>query len=201
MTPPVFFFGVLIYFLSTVSPSTALEISKSGSIVILKGSIVAGDEFEFKNFMNDPSNAAIKIVRLNSTGGKVIPARDIGRLIRSKNLTTYVDSKSDNCASACTLLFGAGVKRHYANAQNIKDGVYGFKEQAVGLGYHEGNAPLSLDGNKYSGQATADMIAAYYEFGVQNAKDIITLAPPNKLYRLSSQKALSLGIATSLSAP
>jgi hypothetical protein len=181
--------------------SHALEISKNGSVVMLKGPIVAGDEYEFKNFINDPSNASIKIVRLHSTGGKVIPARDIGRLIRSKNLTTLVDAKSDNCASACTLLFGAGVNRHYTNASNIKDGVYGFKELTVGLGYHEGNTPTSLDKNRYSGQATADMIAGYYEFGVKNAKDIITLAPPNKLYRVSSQTALQLGIATSLAAP
>jgi len=35
-----------------------------------------------------------------------------------------------------------------------------------------------LSGNKYSGQATADMIAGYYEFGVKDAKELITLAPP-----------------------
>jgi hypothetical protein len=194
-----FIFFILLCTLS--NPSSALTFTQKGQTAFLTGPIKDGDAIEFKAFINDPAQAQIKIIRLNSTGGRIIPARDIGRLIRSKNLTTYVDAKSDNCASACTLLFGAGVHRHYTNATSIKDGVYGFKDLTVGLGYHEGNESLSLDSNRYSGQATANMIAAYYEFGVQNAKDIITLAPPNKLYRISSQTALKLGIATSLSAP
>ena len=191
----------LVFAYLTIQPSLALEISKKGETVFLTGSIKDGDEINFKEFLSDPSNATIRIIRLHSTGGKVIPARDIGRIIRSKNLATFVDAKTDNCASACTVIFGSGVKRHYANGQTIKNGVYGFKDLTIGLGYHEGNAPLSRDSNRYSGQATADMIAAYYEFGVKGATDIITLAPPNKLYRISSQTALNLGIATSLSVP
>lgn len=182
-------------------PIFALEFSKRGDTVFVSGSVRGGDDGLFKEFMADPSNANIKIVRLNSTGGNVNAALYMARFIRSKNMITYVDGKSDNCASACTVLFAAGVKRHYANAQGIKDGVYGFKENPVGLGYHEGNNALSLSGNKYSGQATADMIAGYYEFGVKDAKELITLAPPNKLYRISAQTAVNHGIATSLSAP
>ena len=193
-------FGVIVfYFCISASPTFSLEISKKGDVVILKGGIKNGDEINFKEFIFDPNNSNIKIIKLNSPGGMVIPARDIGRIIRSKNLTTLLDAKSDNCASACTVIFGSGVKRIYLNGNNIKDGVYGFKELTVGLGYHEGNNPLSRDGNRYSGQATADMIGAYYEFGVKNAKDVITLAPPNKLYRISSKTAFNLGIATDIS--
>jgi hypothetical protein len=191
----------LLVTLAWSQPLLALEFSKKGDTVIVSGSVRGGDDAQFRDFMAEPGNATIKIVRLNSTGGMVIAARDMGRIIRAKNMITFVDGKSDNCASACTVIFASGVKRHYANAQGIKDGVYGFKDNPVGLGYHEGNQPLSLSSNKYSGQATADMIAAYYEFGVKDAKDVITLAPPNKLYRISAQTAANLGIATSLSAP
>ena len=197
----------LLFFLTTLSlvicarPSFALTMTAKGNTAFLSGPIIDTDEFTFKEFINDPAHAQIKIIRLNSSGGRVNPARSMGRLIRSKNLTTFIDAKTDNCASACTLLFGAGVNRHYVNAQAIKDGVFGFKEVSRGLGYHEGNEPLSRDANRYSGQATANMIAGYYELGVSKAKDLITLAPPNKLYRVSSQTALQFGLATSLSAP
>ena len=191
----------LLVTLAWSQPLLALEFIKKGDTVIVSGSVRGGDDALFRDFMAEPGNANIKIVRLNSTGGIVLAALYMGRIIRAKNMITYVDGKSDNCASACTVLFAAGVKRHYANAQNIKDGVYGFKENAVGLGYHEGRNPISLGGNKYSGQATADMITGYYEFGVKGAKDLITLSPPNKLYRVSAQTAVNLGIATSLSAP
>lgn len=194
-------FSLFLISFSFSKPLVAMEIIKKGDTALLQGGIKSGDEIKFKEFINDPTNSNIKIIKLNSSGGFVIPARDIGRLIRSKNLSTIVDGKTDNCASACTVIFGSGIKRHYVNGNSIKDGVYGFKELTVGLGYHEGNSPLSKDGNRYSGQATADMIASYYEFGVKNAKDIITLAPPNKLYRISSQTALNLGIATYLTSP
>jgi hypothetical protein len=191
---------VVLFILTTAitiaTPSHALQFAKKGDVVTLSGSINSGDEHLFKDFMNDPAQANVKWIRLNSTGGKVLPARDMGRLIRSRQLSTIVDARADNCASACTVLFGAGVKRYYLNAGAVTDGVYGFKEKPFGLGFHEGNNPSSLDGNKYSGQATADMIAAYYEFGMKNAKDIITRAPPNKLYRVSSQTAMTLAIAT-----
>ena len=194
-------FSLFLISFSFSKPLVAMEIIKKGDAALLQGGIKSGDEIKFKEFINDPTNSNIKVIKLNSSGGFVIPARDIGRLIRSKNLSTFVDGKTDNCASACTVIFGSGIKRHYVNGNSIKDGVYGFKEITVGLGYHEGNSPLSKDGNRYSGQATADMIASYYEFGVKNAKDIITLAPPNKLYRISSQTALNLGISTSSSNP
>ena len=198
------FYSVLLTVtLFAFSPESAfaLTMTAKGNTAFLSGPIIDTDEFTFKEFINDAAHAQIKIIRLNSSGGRVNPARSMGRLIRSKNLTTFIDAKTDNCASACTLLFGAGVNRHYVNAQAIKDGVFGFKEVTTGLGYHEGNEPLSRDTNRYSGQATANMIAGYYELGVPKAKDLITLAPPNKLYRVSSETALQLGLATSLSAP
>ena len=49
--------------------------------------------------------------------------------------------------------------------------------------------------------ATANVIAAYYEFDVKAAKDLITLAPPNKIYKLSAATALQLGIATHITNP
>ena len=179
----------------------SLEISRKGAIVYLSGPVVSNDQFDFKEFMTDPQQAGVQIIKLNSTGGKTLSAIHMGRLIRSLKLTTWVDAKTDNCASACTILFASGVNRHYTNAAFIKDGVYEKKSLKVGLGYHEAHVPQSLHANHYSGAATAEEIRAFYEFGSPNAARLVPLAPPDKLYKLSAQTALQLEIATSLLAP
>ena len=194
----------LIGFLLTIihhQTSSALELSKMGDVVMMSGYVNGGDDALFKDFMADPNNANIKVIRLNSTGGMAGTATRIGRLIRHKNLTTLVDGKTDNCFSACTILFSSGVRRHYINAQLIKDGVYSKPDVMPGLGFHEAHDYRSPHSHPHSGEGTAGVIAAFYEFGTKNAVDLVTLAPPNKLYYISSQTALNLGIATSLSAP
>ncbi len=183
----------------TTMPSYAIAISKSGNTVTLSGPINPGDEFSFLDFMQ--ANAAdIRIVNLNSPGGKIDPAIVMARYIRSHGLTTLLDASRAKCASACTVLFAAGTSRHYMSARGLSDGVFN-REGFIGLGYHEGNSPQSRSDNRYSGAATAQMISMYYEFGSANAADLITKAPPNKLYRVSGGTAISLGLATSEQRP
>ena len=49
-------------------------------------------------------------VHLNSLGGHAMTAREIGRILRKRNLNTYLGPK-DSCASACVDLLIAGVQR------------------------------------------------------------------------------------------
>jgi hypothetical protein len=49
-------------------------------------------------------------VYLDSPGGSVMAAMELGRFIRSKQIATKV-VKDDNCASSCVLVFAGGVKR------------------------------------------------------------------------------------------
>ena len=193
--------GCMLLGLATVNSSFALEIGIKGDTVFLTGLVVAGDQYNFKEVISDPVNSNIKIVKLNSQGGKTFVSIEIGRMIRDRSLITFVDAKSDNCASACTILFSSGVRRHYINAEFIKDGVYDKKMLKTGLGYHEAHSTLSLQSNHYSGQGTAEEIAAFYEFGSKNAVNLVTLAPPEKLYKISAKTAIELGLATSLLSP
>ena len=193
------FFSMIFFFMCT--PSIALTLSQKGEIVLLAGHINNGDDVEFKNFINSPANAQIKIIQLQSGGGNINAAKLIARLIRDKKLTTLVNAKTDNCASACTLLFSAGIKRHYVNAQDIEDGLYGLKQNTNGLGYHQGSNRNSNELGHYSENATKSMIAAFNEMGTHKGKDLMAFASPLWLYRISSHTALKFGIATSLSMP
>ena len=52
----------------------------------------------------------VSLVYLDSPGGSVMAAMELGRFIRSKQIATKV-VEDDNCASSCVLAFVGGVKR------------------------------------------------------------------------------------------
>lgn len=182
------------------APAFALDMRISGNTITLSGSINNGDEATFREHLDSPAGKNVRIVRLNSGGGWIFPAGEIGRLVRKRGLSTYFDVSGSKCASACILIFGGGVNRHYVNGQGIKDGI-SEPGQSRGLAFHEAWNPISRHTNKYAPQATGEIIGYYYEFGISAAAKLITQAPPNKLYQISGPTALSLGIATSLARP
>jgi len=180
------------------SPLAALEFSRSGATLTMSGPIRSGDEFRLFEMMRGVDLTSIRVVRLNSPGGRIAPATEIGRYIRKNRWTTLIPAGA-RCSSACTLLFSSGVRRHYVGG-NFADGQVP-RNGFTGLAYHEGNAPLSRDANRYSGAATNAMIGMYYEFGTPRAAEPVTKAPPDRFWRISGTTALALGIATSLSPP
>jgi hypothetical protein len=190
-------FGALTaFFASGIRPATAMDLQGRGDIIFLGGSIKPGDAIQFAQFVKNAPKGSYHGVYLASGGGFVLEAVEIGRIIRQEGLATIVDAGHAVCASACTAIFASGTKRVYLNAMNIADGLP--KKACAGLGFHNGSTANSLDANHYSGQASALMIDAFYEFGVPRAAELITKAQPNEIYQLSGQTALAIGIATSV---
>ena len=180
--------------LLAASPAPALEMSRSGDRIILSGRIRVNDDNEFTRFIE--ANPGAKLAVLNSNGGSVNSAIEIARYFRSHGMSTYVDGRSGHCESACTILFGGGVQRYYVNTQGMASGVQG--SSGTGLGFHQATTSLSQQPGGFSGAGTAMVIGAYYEMGIGNASTLADRAPPNKIYRLSGEEALKLGIATAL---
>ena len=187
---------VAVTALTHSSPASAMEIVAKGDIIFLGGAIRPGDSVQFAAFIKQAPKGAYHSVYLASGGGFITEAIDIGRIIRQEGLATIVDANKSLCASACTAIFASGIKRVYLNAMTIADGRP--MKNCVGLGFHDGSNASSRDPNHYSGMASALMIDAYYEFGVPNAAALLTKASPDKIFLLSGQTALALGIATSL---
>lgn len=181
-----------------VTNSNAMEMAAHGSVISLSGPIKPQDAPNFRALF-EPIKGSVRVVDLNSTGGNIAAAVDIGRLIRANHLTTEIDASRSICSSACTVLFASGTDRRYVNGEHIREGIGGFKGH--GLGYHEGNSKLLPGKDHFSGQASADMINAYYEFGVASAADLVTKSGPLSLYFISSPTAMKLGIATSMAKP
>jgi hypothetical protein len=182
------------------APAQALDVRLVGSTLHLSGPLGWGSHHGFKAYVDSQPKGAIRVVALDSGGGSVESAQEIGRRVRKEGWSTFVDARKARCSSACTAVFAAGVRRHYVGAESIADGVVD-PRASRGLGYHEGGSPQSLQPMRYSGGATAAMINLYYEFGSREAASLATKAPPNRMYIISGATALAKGIATSLGPP
>jgi hypothetical protein len=180
--------------------ASAMELRLAGSTLVLSGSLGWGAHHDFKAMVDGLPKGAVRVVALDSGGGSVEAAQEIGRRVRKEGWATLVDARRGRCSSACTAIFAAGSSRHYLGADGIADGVVD-PRNARGLGYHEGGSADSRQPHRYSGGATAHMIALYYEFGSREAASIVTKAPPNMMYVISGRTALEKRIATSLSPP
>ena len=180
------------------SRAVAIELGNKGDTLFLSGSIKQGDQFLFRDFLS--ANSIIKYVDLNTGGGHIEAAGQIGRQIRDKKLHTIVDGSRSKCGSSCTIIFSAGVLRFYVNGAGIKDGV-GEMRNGRGLGYHEGDKLLANGKRGQSGAATGEVISWYYEFGSKEARSLITRSDWKHFYYVSPETAISLGLATGTKRP
>jgi hypothetical protein len=74
-------------------------------LITITGDIVSGDEAKFSKLAVEYNKAA---VLLESDGGQLMPALEIGKAIHLREYSTIVDTQ---CASACALIWVAGTKR------------------------------------------------------------------------------------------
>ena len=194
--------GMLLAAASLATPASALEISARGADVFLSGPINLGDHAKFESFMLANKGRGFRIVHLNSPGGWSGDMREIARDIRRAGLDTAVDGSRAVCASACTVLFAAGVRRFYYNADKVPEGVRK-ADMSPGLGYHgatNSRATIVMSGQG-PGAGMQQIINMYYELGSSAAASLATEAEPSELRKINGRTALSLGLATSLTRP
>lgn len=81
--------------------------------IVLTGEINEQTQAQFISAVNDPRVKTLgfnPIVALNSPGGSVVQAIEIGRALRKANLLTAVFGNAE-CSSSCVLILAAGVDR------------------------------------------------------------------------------------------
>ena len=83
-------------------------------IITVKGTFNLGDENKFRAVALATRNAT---VYLDSFGGKIYPALEIGKIIRIKGFATAV--QETKCASACAMVWLAGEPRMMSNFTSI----------------------------------------------------------------------------------
>lgn len=164
-----------------LSPSLALaaeitsEENPDGAMTIrIEGEIKPGDDKKFRRLSLRYPNA---MVQLESDGGALIPALEIGRTIRIAGYDTIVTAET-TCASACALVWLAGKKRYLSGK----------------VGFHA--AYRTNDGRiEESGTANA-LIGNYMTLLGLPAKAIVfaTAAPPDKVLWLMPDSRELTGI-------
>ena len=93
------------------SPSTAATFTTLGDrSVVIDGRIDPGDENRFVSALSTVRGAGPIEVYLRSPGGSIAAAVKIADVVRKSRLTTRIPYRA-TCASACVLVFAAGVNR------------------------------------------------------------------------------------------
>jgi GYF domain 2 len=113
-------------------PSYTIRALNNGTEAEISGGIKYGLARDFEQLLD--GNSGIRVVHLDSLGGRIGEGKRLNALIRARNLDTYVETK---CMSACTLAFAAGKQRV-------------LRRGAV-LGFHRGAFPGSQPEETTSG--------------------------------------------------
>ena len=174
---------LLIYTFAITSSNAdiTLSIEKNSAFILITGEIVDGDSERFSQLVNSTKNIVNEgFVVLNSPGGKVAEAINIGEMLRANGFSTAVLDKTD-CQSACALIWLAGKKRIATSTSRI-----GFHQSYTLSQY--GTAIPSIQGNALVGYylAKIDVSPAVVAY--------VTAATPETFEWLSFTKARELGI-------
>ena len=181
-----------------------LSFSVDGKFLHMSGGICPYDGRKFKAFLStvDP---AVRVIKLKVDGGNGPGAMAVGKLIREGGFDTFVDARTDVCASACTHLFAAGNKRFYVGA---RDGLFhvSYGKGGSGLGYHYPNASHTNADTAETDRYFESKIVPYLQnmLPAEAAQTVANLMSGNrttKMTWLGAKQAHASGIATSLDLP
>ena len=159
---------------------TAIKLDKGGTALLLIGEIKRGDGAKFRS---EASKYDDGYVLLESDGGSLADAIDIGETIRLKGYATAVINDS-SCNSACALIWLAGTPRALSKSGRI--------------GFHAAYTDISGSARE-SGVANA-MVGRYLTLLNLPEKALIfaTSSPPSELSWLTASNYLRTGIELSV---
>lgn len=168
----------------------------AGGVLELVGTIDLGAAQRLRAEL-DARGEYVSSVKLDSPGGSVTDALDMGRAIRTLNLTTSV-ADGGFCASSCPLVFAGGAER--VAGPNAAIGVH-----QVYVALRQGE---SVSGPKLAGRAMSDAqrttatITRYLmDMGVEPELWLNALeTPPDRLHYFSPGEMTRLKLATKIAA-
>jgi len=160
-------------------PPYSIRIMRNGTETEITGGFKYGLTDDFVRILR--ASPQIRVVHLNSVGGRLGEAEKLYKLIRDRGLITYV---SKECHSACTIAFAAGRERW------LRDGAV--------LGFHSPAFPgMSKDDLAESVRNQTELFRAA---GFESAFISRALATPNDdMWMPSSSELLRANVVTAVS--
>lgn len=95
-------------------PDYTMRIMRNGTEVEIVGGFKYGLTDDFQKLLR--ASQQVRVVHLDSLGGRIGEAKRLYEVIKKTGLTTYVSNK---CVSACTLAFAAGRERYIAKGASL----------------------------------------------------------------------------------
>jgi hypothetical protein len=177
---------------------TAVVVAQSGihgaldasTLVYLDGEIDQASPQVFMDALHRIHGGAIRVA-LNSPGGNVAAAMQLGRLIRRSGASTsigvYVSGssrpKAGYCISACALAFVGGLYRYHWDGS-----AYGVHRMSNTTGRHDDDLEV--------GQIVSAVVAAYLrDMGVNpRLFDLMATTPPDQVHVLTEAEETSFAV-------
>lgn len=159
-----------------------------GQLLVMHGAVEAGDARRLEAYLSGLPNVP-EIVAINSPGGMVAEALEIGRMLRDREFETMI-LPGTACLSSCPYILAGGVERRVS------------LNGAVGLHQHyyetPGYMPVFLaveDIQRSQGETMAYLI----DMGVDPGVMVYGLnTPPNDIYVLVESELVESGLATEI---
>lgn len=92
----------------------AFRVLRDGQELEFSGPVRFGAAKEFESFLN--ALGALKVVHLDSQGGRILEAQKMADMIKQRGLNTYV---ANRCLSACTIMFLSGRERYISEVGKL----------------------------------------------------------------------------------
>lgn len=121
--------------LSNRVPPYQVHLLVGGTEMELAGGMPLGTSGAVSKMLNE--TPGIKVIHLNSSGGRIQEGAWLAKMIKDRHLTTYT---STGCASACTLAFIAGAHRYIAPDALL--GFHGVSRTMGGQASWQGNEEM-----------------------------------------------------------
>ncbi len=156
-------------------PPYSIRIMRDGT----EAEVVGGFKYGLTDDFAVVTKAArqVKVIHLDSVGGRLGEGEKLFKLIRERGLNTYVSSK---CLSACTLAFAGGRER--------------FLLKGATLGFHKGAFPGVSEGDFDTLQQRVFTTAGFASTFIEAA-----LSTPHKdMYRPSPEALLAAKVITGI---
>ena len=222
---PIFAMALLVLALATgqaraQAPMTFRLAGNGGNCdgcewIVADGVITLDTPSTFRRFVMTMPGGVSMHVALNSPGGNVLAAMELGRLIRERRYTTSVGRTvpedrwsttiAGECNSACAIAFLGGIQRRYSPDPGTPDGGsrLGFHQFAASTDGRLNQVATLIEamgvGLRTAQVLTGIMIAYTVDMGVDPR--VITRAsavPPERLWILTASDAEQMKVTTRL---
>lgn len=159
-----------------------IKILRNGTELAYSGGITFGAAADLKKILD--AAPGVKILHLNSYGGRVTEAKAMGVIVKQHDLATYT---SEACVSACTLVFMHGRER--------------WLKPSAKLGFHAYDFDKFMPSDDASA-ATAEAKKELRELGVSSAfTDRIFSTSSGDMWYPSQQELVEAKVVTGIAAP